>query len=132
MRRAKFQSKIATEPLGKGDGRRIARGAMDVPVLVFVLLPKPPKVEVLLFWPKPPLPKPNDMAGDYVDDSKSRSDEEFDVVVKIWGKGARHRCARRVENRGAVGIPDGRKEGKNTKSRMGKKLDGNPPHKPKR
>lgn len=32
---------------------------MDVPVVVLVLVPKPPKVGWLVFWlPKPPLPNP--------------------------------------------------------------------------
>lgn len=37
---------------------------MHIPVFELGVEPKPPKVEVLvLFWPKPPLPKPNDMVG---------------------------------------------------------------------
>lgn len=31
-----------------------------------MLLPNPPKADDWLFWPKPPLPNPNDIVGDVV------------------------------------------------------------------
>jgi hypothetical protein len=63
--RAKRAAKV------EGGRRPDAKSIRDVPELVAVLvLPNPPKVFVVLFWPKPPLPNPNDMLGDVDDDRR--------------------------------------------------------------
>lgn len=74
----------------KADEGRLEKGkkkperelVLDIPVFVFVLLPNPPNVLVELFWPKPPLPKPNDMMGDVANGGRRLADAAMSNLRK--------------------------------------------------
>ena len=73
-------------------------------MFVFVFAPNPPKVllvVLVLDWPKPPLPKPNDMMGDV--SGWSDVCGEMEAVELLWEKKREALPPLRVENQNAMG-----------------------------